>query len=244
MERAEYERMDAVEDRLWWYGGLRALVLDQVLRFGMGTPGRPWVDAGCGTGGMLARLRSGVPARVWAGLEADPGAATVAAAKSGAAVVVGSVNELPLASASLGGQVSLDVLCHRLVDPRRALAESHRCLERGGILVLNLPAYRWLLSAHDTRVHNARRFRRSEVVAMLVEAGFHVKRATYWNTLLFPLMAARRLLAKGHAESDVSLPPAPVNALFGVVVALERRFLRWGIDLPFGGSVLVVAEKA
>lgn len=244
MERAEYERMDAVEDRLWWYGGLRALVLDQVRRFGERAAVRPWIDAGCGTGGMLARLASGVPLLDWAGLEADPDAATIAAAKSGVPVVVGSVNDLPLAAASLGGLVSLDVLCHRLVDPARALAESHRCLESGGILVLNLPAYRWLLSAHDARVHNARRFRRPEVTAMLAVAGFRVKRATYWNTLLFPLMAARRLLARGHAESDVSLLPAPVNALFGAVVALERRLLRWGIDLPFGGSVLVVAEKA
>ena len=27
MERVEYERMHAVEDRMWWYRGLRALVV-------------------------------------------------------------------------------------------------------------------------------------------------------------------------------------------------------------------------
>ena len=40
-----------------------------------------------------------------------------------------------------------------------ALAEFRRCLRPGGILVLNLPAYRWLYSAHDVAVDNVRRYR-------------------------------------------------------------------------------------
>ena len=32
MERAEYERMHAVEDRMWWYRGLRALAAQLLAR--------------------------------------------------------------------------------------------------------------------------------------------------------------------------------------------------------------------
>lgn len=242
MERREYELMAAVEDRLWWYRGLRALAADLFMRYAA-TARQPIVDAGCGTGGLLARL---VEARLWpapVGLEYDPTAAGIAIAKSGRPVAVGSVNELPFADGTLSGVFSLDVLCHRMVEPERALAEAHRCLETGGILLLNLPAYRWLASAHDARVHNARRFGRGEAVGLLEAAGFRIRRATHWNSFLFPLMVLRRLLSRKDGESDVRPFPAPLNTLFGAIVAIERRLIGWGLDLPFGGSIMLVAEK-
>jgi hypothetical protein len=85
--------------------------------------------------------------------------------------------------------ISADVLCHANVDPALALGEAHRCLSPGGLLVLNLPAYRWMLSYHDERVRNVRRFTRRGALRLIEDAGFSPLYATYWNTLLFPLMA-------------------------------------------------------
>ena len=57
MERVEYERMHAVEDRMWWYRGLRALTAQLLARALAGSPAAgPVLDAGCGTGGMLLEL--------------------------------------------------------------------------------------------------------------------------------------------------------------------------------------------
>ena len=42
--------------------------------------------------------------------------------------------------------------------PEAALAEMVRVLAPGGLLLVNLPAFDWLHSAHDIRVQNARRF--------------------------------------------------------------------------------------
>jgi len=242
MERREYELMAAVEDRLWWYRGLRALAATLFARHARGRP-LPVLDAGCGTGGLLARLVAAQLRPAPLGLEYDPTAAGIAIAKSGRPVAVGSVNEMPFGDGALSGMFSLDVLCHRMVEPERALAEAHRCLESGGILLLNLPAYRWLASAHDARVHNARRFGRAEAVGLLEAAGFRIRRATHWNSILFPLMVLRRLLSREDGESDVRPFPAPLNALFGAIVGLERRLIGWGLDLPFGGSIMLVAEK-
>src|SRR5664279_1905996 len=80
-------------------------------------------------------------------------AASRAAAKSGAAVATGTVNTLPFANASFDAMLSIDVLCHQSVDPAAALAEVRRCLKPGGVLVINLPAFEWLRSDHDMRVH-------------------------------------------------------------------------------------------
>lgn len=243
MERGEYERMHALEGRLWWYRGLHGLIVDQVGKMAHDSA-RPLLDAGCGTGGLLAALgrQRTCPARL--GLEYDADAAALAAEKGKAGIVVGSVTALPFGSGTLGGIVSADVLPHRLVDPQQALEEARRCLEAGGFLILNLPAYQWMFSAHDRHVHSARRFTRRQAIGLAEDAGFRVRRATYWNCILFPLMAARRMLTRrGAGGSDVKPFPAPVDWLFGAIVGLERRLIGWGLSLPFGGSVLLVAQK-
>ena len=93
------------------------------------------------------------------GLEYNPGAAARAAAKSGVPVV-GRHDQraCPSPMPASRAVVSLDVLCHAAVDPAQALAEMLRVLAPGGVLIVNLPAFDWLRSAHDIRVQNARRF--------------------------------------------------------------------------------------
>ncbi|UYN97819.1 MAG: methyltransferase domain-containing protein [Enhydrobacter sp.] len=237
--------MHAVEDRMWWYRGLRALVAGLLARSPRDpSPAAPSVlDAGCGTGGMLARLGALPSDGVAIGLEYDPVAAGMAADKSGRPVVAGTVLRLPFADQALDAYVSLDVLCHGGVEPAQALAEAHRCLKPGGIALLNLPAYGWLLSAHDRRVHNVRRFTRRQARRLLAEHGFTVRRTSYWNTLLFPLMVLHRLTERPEAESDVRDFPRWLDALFSTALAIERTVILAGLSLPFGGSLIVVAAR-
>jgi SAM-dependent methyltransferase len=244
VERAEYERMHEVEDRMWWYRGLRALAAQLLGRALAGSPARgPVLDAGCGTGGMLLRLGPAVAGRPTLGLEYDAIAAGLAASKAGRPVAAGSVNEMPLGDGTLGAYLSLDVLCHGGVEPTRALKEAHRCLGPGAIAVFNLPAYDWLLSAHDRRVHNVRRFTGGQARALLAGHGFRVLRSSYWNTLLFPLMLLHRLAERDDAESDVRDYPRWLDALFSAVLGLERAAIAAGLSLPFGGSLIVVATR-
>jgi SAM-dependent methyltransferase len=244
MERAEYELMHAVEDRMWWYRGLRRLVSGQLARsLARSGAAGPVLDAGCGTGGMLRLLGPGVAGRPAIGLEYDPVAAAMARTKAARPVVSGSVNEMPLRDGVLAAYVSLDVLCHANVDPARALKEAHRCLGPGAIAVFNLPAYSWMLSAHDRRVHNARRFTRGEARALVSAHGFRVVRASYWNTLLFPLMLLHRLVERDDAESDVRDYPRWLDAIFSTALAIERAVIGAGLNLPFGGSLMIVAVR-
>jgi SAM-dependent methyltransferase len=243
VEPAEYQLMDAAEDGMWWYRALHAQVLDALAAARPGH-GR-LLDAGCGTGGFLARLRREWPDQPATGLEYHPAAAARAAAKSGVPVAVGSVNAMPFADASFSAVVSLDVLCHEAVDPPAALAEMLRVLRPGGVLVVNLPAFDWLRSTHDLRVRNARRFTARSAAAMLAEAGLVRVRPRYWNSLLLPLMVLqRKLLARApDGRSDVA-PFSPwLDRSLHAVTRLERLLQARGIPFPAGGSVLATALR-
>ncbi len=236
MEPAEYELMDAAEGEMWWYRALHvrlAATLDDV----QGTV----LDAGCGTGGLLAALRGHRPDLALVGLEWAEPACRRASAKSGAPLARGSVNALPFADASFDAAVAADVLCHGAVEPALALAELQRVLRPGGRLIINMPAYRWLMSAHDRAVHNTRRHTAAETARMLREAGFTRIRTRYWNGLLLPLMVLhRKLPSREAAASDVAPFPPWLNATLHGITALERLL---PFPLPAGGSVLATAER-
>jgi SAM-dependent methyltransferase len=244
VERAEYERMYEVEDRMWWYRGLRALAAQLLGRILARTAdGGAVLDAGCGTGGMLRTLGASVCGRPTLGLEYDCFAAGLAASKAGRPVAAGSVNEMPFSNASLGAYLSLDVLCHGGVEPMAALKEAHRCLKPGAVALLNLPAYGWLLSAHDRRVHNVRRFTLGQARTLLAGHGFRVLRSSYWNTFLFPLMLLHRLIERDDAPSNVRDYPPWLDRLFSAALAVERLLIGLGLRLPFGGSLIIVAAR-
>jgi SAM-dependent methyltransferase len=244
MDRTEYQRMYAVEDRMWWYRGLRALAAAELGRsLRRSTVAGPVLDAGCGTGGMLAHLGPAFLGRPTLGLEFDTVATVFAAGKSGRPVAAGSANQMPFGDGTLGGYLSLDVLCHGGVDPEQAVREAWRCLKPGAVALFNLPAYGWLLSAHDRRVHNVRRFTRGQARALLVGHGFRVVKSSYWNTLLFPLMLLHRLTERDDAPSDVRDFPRWLDALFAATLAVERAVIAAGLGLPFGGSLMIVATR-
>lgn len=244
MEDAEYDLMDAAEERMWWYRAVHARLL-AALAARPGVAALPVLDAGCGTGGFLRRFAGDDrnTGRGAAGVDFAPRAAARAAAKSGRPVAAGDVNALPFADAAFGAAVSVDVLCHGGVDEARALAELRRVLAPGATLVLNLPAYEWLTSSHDVRVHNARRYTARRAAAAVAAAGFSGVAARYWNALLLPLMILQRkvLARRAGAASDVSDFPPLIERSFFAATELERRL---PFNPPAGGSVLVTATRA
>jgi SAM-dependent methyltransferase len=243
MNPAEYAAMFAVEDRHWWYVGVRREVERWLagIRPADGTELRI-LDAGCGTGGLLANLRT--PG--WrAGVEISAHGIGFARTRGRAALAQASVSALPFAAESFDAVVSIDVLCHAGVEERQAVEEAARVLRPGGRLLVQVPAFEWLYGEHDAAVWTKRRYRRAEIAGLLADAGLTARRCAYRNALLFPAAAIARLAKRGPtsrdgARSDVRPVPAPVNLVLSVVLALERR-LR--VPFPLGLSVFCVGEK-
>jgi hypothetical protein len=153
---------------------------------------------------------------------------------------------------ALDAVVSCDVVC--IPGVARAEPGLRRLVERlrpGGLLVLNLPAYRWLYSRHDVAVHASERYTAREVRRLLERLGLEVEVLSYRLCLLFPLVVASRLPGKlrarpgdATARSDLHrVPSEAVSRVLLAVLRLENALLARGVRLPFGSSVFAVGRK-
>jgi SAM-dependent methyltransferase len=244
MNLAEYERMHAAEERQWWYVGMRAIsfgLLDRALA-GLPAEERLFLDAGCGTGLNLERLAQRGTA---VGVDLSTEAVRFCRGR-GVRVVQGSVLDLPLRPATVHGVVTFDVLYHAWVkDDGAAVRELARVLRRGGLLLVRVPALRILWGAHDEAVHSRHRYHRGELRALLEGAGLQILRLSYCNSLLFPLLLARRTLDRWLSRhgSDVEFLPAPLEWAFRNLLRAEAALIGRGLDLPVGASLVALARK-
>jgi len=245
VKRGEYDVMAAVEDRLWWYRGLRRLVVRSLAHY---LPaGAPLiVDVGCGTGGTFQAVRAALPGGRYVGLDPEPKALEHCRCRGCRSLIQASVADMPVRRQSADALVCLDVLCYRGVDAAAALRWFFEVLRPGGVLVVNLPAFESLRGEHDLAVGVARRFRAPELQALCRRAGFTILLLSYWNAALFlPLWLWRRLsrsAGEAEATSDTARSPRWLNlALTGLVLS-EIALTRW-LSWPWGSSVVVVARR-
>lgn len=242
MHDALYAQMRELEDRHWWFTGRRRIVAAMIHRLGLPADARI-LDAGCGTGGNLAML-AGFGEVI--GAEYDAGAAALARARGVCPVVcAGLPDAMPFAPQAFRLVTLLDVLEH-LDDDRASLRTLGGLLAPGGNLLLTVPAFPFLWGPHDEQHHHRRRYRAAGLRAVIEAAGLRLRWLSYYNSALFPAVAAVRLLhralPRGEVGGELALPPAPVNRLLETLFAAERHLLG-RLRLPVGVSLIVLAEK-
>jgi SAM-dependent methyltransferase len=241
MERSVYREMAAMQDGHWWYRARRAILSDVIAREARPTGEGPLVEIGCGTGANLPALQ---PFGEVLAIEPDAEARTYAAARSGVTVLDGRLPDgLPEAVDQAGLLVMLDVLEH-VEDDRAALSAIAARMGDSARLVLTVPAMPFLWSRHDEEHHHFRRYTAKALRAVAGEAGLKVELLSYYNTLLFPLIAGVRGVKAlvGDHSADTGMPPAWLNRLLERVFAFERHLLG-RVPMPFGVSLVAVLSR-
>lgn len=241
MNDREHEALAAIEDRMWHFAALHGHVRRLLQRGGWRGEGR-LLDVGCGTGGLLRRLRGWFPRAELGGIDFSPRAVELARQRTGLPVEQGSALALPVPDGSLAAITCVDVV-YQFEDPVAAYREFGRALAPGGVLVINEPAFQWLWSYHDEHVGGRRRFRRPEIRALFRAAGLTPVDATYWNCLATPLVWARRKFGGSSETSDVREYGWWISLPMRALLAIERGWLALGLRSPLGTSVLAVAVK-
>jgi len=199
-------------------------------------------DFGCGAGGMFEALRQFGDV---VGIDVSPLAVAVCRSKGYRGLAIGTLQNLPIRPQSLDLVGMTDVLEH-VKDDEQAIRECLRVLKPGGLLLLTVPALRWLYNEHDRALGHFRRYSHKELRRVLVRCGFRVERLTHFNTLLLPLAITFRLVSmvrRGRTpQSDPLDLPRPWNWLALQVLSAERILTRF-VDLPVGLSLLCVVRK-
>ena len=253
MERSAFDMFAALQADHWWFRGRRALytaLLEQVLRRDLQREptGLRVLDVGCGAGGWLRPLsRFGTVT----GIELDEPSIRFCRGLDLQRTLVGRVDALPVPPQSHDLVCLWDVVEH-VPDDLGVLAEARRALRPGGHLVVSVPAYQFLYANNDRVAHHQRRYTRGRLVQRVRQAGFEVRKATYVNVFLAPLIIPTVLLIKlkerlhpvpDDPYNNLSFPvPRAVNALLAGIFGSERHLLRH-VDAPFGHSLVVVARR-
>ncbi len=242
MQLDEYRKLAEVEDRMWYFQALNRRIAHWLRRSLPPGPSR-LLDAGCGTGGLIRALRAAHPDWRLTGLDFMPLACELARERTGGEIVQGSITELPFADAAFDAVVSADVVC-QVDDATLALREFARCVRPAGVVLVNVPAYRWLWSYHDDTCETKHRYTRPELAGMFHAAGLDLVFASYANCLPLPLIwARRRVFRPARPTSDVQLYPAPIELLFSALARVEFAWQRCGLASPCGSSVFVVGRR-
>jgi ubiquinone/menaquinone biosynthesis C-methylase UbiE len=245
METAEYRTMYDLETSYWWFRNIHDIMTDMLDV----SPGSRLLDAGCGTGGLLLRLRELSPNSYGFDLSAD---ALPFWHERGIDqhTALASINEIPYAENSFDAVISVDILEVDGVDDQRAYSELVRVTKPGGRVLLVVPAYQWMMTAgHHQAVHAVRRYNKKSVRALAAGLPLTIERVTHGFAFLFPLVGGVRLWnrwqeRRGNVEVKSELQPYPPlinNTLYGIT-NLERYLLRH-MDMPFGSSLIMVARK-
>ena len=243
METSEYEIMFRTEDTHWWYQALHDLVFAELKRALPLWPEKKILDAGCGTGAVLAKL--GNPERNH-GIDLSSEAIKFCHSRGLLNVMQADVAKMPFSDETFDAVICSSVLYHRWVrNVPAALQELRRVLKPGGLLLVNLPAHSFLHSKHDDLVFTARRFTRKETRDLLKAAGFNVVRINYWTTFLFPiayLARTFRLSANGRDFGTETAGSSLRNNAMKPLMRLERcLFSR--LPMPFGVALFATAER-
>ncbi len=229
------------EKKHWWHIAKRALVKQFIKGRGLDI-----LVAGLGGGIICDELRS--KGHKVTGIEISELSCKHVSDNFKINVISGNLeNPLPFKNGSFDIVILADVLEH-LDNDELLLREASVCLKRGGAVIVTAPAYPHMWSSWDVRVNHKRRYSLAVVKDKLTGAGLCVKKASYFNTLLYPCVYVYRIALrlsgrKFFERSDFLVCSGRfAGGIAALYYMIERRLLRV-FDLPFGLSVFVIGGK-
>lgn len=240
MERIIYDRIRELETEHWWFVGRRR-VLNALIQRLAPPPQAQILEVGCGAGGNIPLLKTHGEV---AALEPDDDSRAYVAERFGITVDGGMLPDgLSYAPRSFDLICAFDVIEH-VDDDAGSIAALAGLLKTGGALLTTVPAYQWMWSHHDVLHHHKRRYTLARYRKLFAQSGLQIETAGYFNTLLFPVAAALRLVKRwrGDQSADDAMPSPWLNRLLTKIFSLEAPLAAAGA-LPFGVSIAVIARK-
>jgi SAM-dependent methyltransferase len=241
-----FAELAALEAESWWFRARNDLIAWALTRYAPGC--ERFLEIGCGTGFVLSRIHSELPAAELWGSEIFSAGLAVAAGR------VPSARFLQMDARAIPFRDDFDVIgafdvLEHIEEDEAVLGGMRDALRPGGSLMLTVPQHPALWSPQDVHAGHVRRYTAAGLRRRLVTAGFELVRSASFVSILLPMMLASRLrMRQAPADPefdaiDTLRQPRPVNLALEAVMRVERSLIRHGVPFPAGGSLLVVARR-
>lgn len=245
MQPDEYDKLERIDAVHWFYSGKRAIVRHFIERFLQLTKDDLLIDAGTGTGRWPVEMSQ--YCRV---LGLDDHEESIRLARPKLEAVGGKLLQTPLDRIDMPDRcasvvTAMDVLEH-LDDDASAMRELARLVRPGGLIVITVPALRWLWSDWDVVLHHRRRYHRADLRRLVEQPDLEILHLKYTNFFALPLIMLVRLWRKlkppkpGVARAEDKIPVRPLNTLLKALYVYPACW-RW--PAPAGVSLLAVLRK-
>lgn len=243
MEISEYQHIYKNEDTHFYYLATHKLILTLIQKNIKNFDRKLKIlDAGCGTGLLVKHLEKFGSV---VGVDIDPHSIYYSR-KRKINVVKASINRLPFKENAFDLITSVDVIYHAKVNDKKALKELYRVLKPGGLLVIRVPAYNWLIRSSDKQVRTRERYSYRMFKGRLIQARFKVGKISYVQMLLFLFALIQKTLEIIFRIKKASSPIKKINPFFNnwilLLLLVEIKLLQF-INLPFGLGLVAVVRK-
>ncbi|MFH0971287.1 MAG: class I SAM-dependent methyltransferase [Candidatus Micrarchaeota archaeon] len=244
MQFSQYNAIARMEAKNWWYAGRRdllELLLVQHKKFECA------LDVGCGTGSNLEVISR--HSKKSHGIDYSPKAIQYCRKKGFRNLHQMDAQHLGFNAGMFDLVVCTDVLEH--LDDKRAISEFSRVMRKGGLLILAVPAHKYLWNDNDDISSHKRRYEKERILELLAPH-FKISKLSYWNFLsYFPALLIynlKRLFGSqsgkstGRKQNNLSLAPSILSPFLLSMLKLENRLFNT-IPMPQGVSIIAVATK-
>ncbi len=240
MEEHVYPHMYKIENAHWWFVARQRIIMQYINARITTSPETTILDVGCGTGAVLELFSKRFRAY---GLDFSRQAIDFCHQRGLVNLFHGSLASYPK-SQHFDIITMLDVVEH-IDDDDGLLRDAYALLKPGGYLLIAVPAFPSLWSAHDVVLHHKRRYTKRRLQQIVESESFEIEHLTFFNMLLFPVAVMKRWLTKltnSDKANDLEIPGRIINGILKRVFELEADIVP-RCSLPFGLSLLCLARK-
>ena len=138
--------------------------------------------------------------------------------------------------------IMLNVLEH-IENDTKALREVNKLLNNNGLLILEVPAGKFLYDEYDKHLLHFRRYNMNELIKKIEEAGFFVENKTHLGFFIFPFFMLVKLFNKIFKSKNVISKQANLsnNIMVKILLLIESKLRNF--SLPFGIRCFICARK-
>lgn len=240
-----FSQLVTLEKNNFWFKARNQLIIWALKKYF--PDAKHFLEIGCGTGFVLSGIHAALPNLKLSASEIYSNGLQFAADRvKHANLFQMDARKIPYENefTVIG---AFDVLEH-IKEDESVLAEMYRACQPGGGVIITVPQHQFLWSQQDEYACHVRRYAASDLKNKVTKAGFTLVKSTSFVTLLLPLLMASRLSKRKpkqenyDALSEFKISPF-INTVLEKCLDIERAFIKWGLPLPVGGSLLLIARK-